>query len=69
MLVRGDENIASVDEVQLLTMERNDVLKEVREQLSRAHNRMKRYAYKHRREVSFEVVELVYLKIHSYKLK
>lgn len=63
MLVWGDENRTSVDEVQQLTKDRNDMLRELRELKSKAQNRMRQQADKHRREVIFEVGDSVYLKI------
>lgn len=69
VLVRGNENSTIVDEVQMLTKERNDMLSELREQLGKAHKRMKQYDDKNRREVNFEVGDLVYLKTQPYKMK
>ncbi|XP_047171508.1 uncharacterized protein LOC124839662 [Vigna umbellata] len=49
--------------------DRNHMLDELKEHLVQAQNRMCKQANKHRREVEFEVGDVVYLKIQPYKLK
>ena len=49
--------------------ERDAALDELRNQLLRAQNHMKKQADQNRREVEFPVGELVYLKIQPYMLK
>ena len=44
-----------------------DILKVLRENLQVAHNQQKLYADRHRIERSFEVGDLVYLRLQSYK--
>jgi hypothetical protein len=68
-IIRGDASFSAVQKVNKLTGERNVMLREMQEQLLKAHDRMRAQANKHRREVEFEVGEMVYLKIAPYKLK
>ncbi|KAJ1383055.1 Chromo-like domain superfamily [Sesbania bispinosa] len=49
--------------------ERNHMLDELKEQLVRAQNKMRTQANKHRREVEYQVRDVVFLKIQPYKLK
>lgn len=58
-----------VDEVSRMTTERNLILDELKGNLERAQNRMKQQANKHRRDVQYEVGDIVYLKIQPYKLR
>jgi hypothetical protein len=69
MLVKGDVQLSAVDEVNRLTAERNVALKEMQEQLLKAQDMMRSQANKHRREVEFQVGDMVYLKIQPYKLQ
>jgi hypothetical protein len=69
MLVKGDMNLSAVEEVNRLTAERNIMLKEMQDQLLRAQDVMRAQANKHRREVEYQVGDMVYLKIQPYKLK
>lgn len=62
-------NLSSVEEVNRLTAQRNYMLEEMREQLLKAQNRMRVQANKHRREVEYQVGDMVHLKIQPYKLK
>ena len=48
---------------------RDVVLDELKENLRLAQQRMKLLADKHRRELTFEVGDWVYLKIQPYRLK
>ncbi|MCI10865.1 hypothetical protein A2U01_0031962, partial [Trifolium medium] len=69
VFVRGDTNLSAVDEVNKLTAERNVMIRELQEQLLKAHNLMRNQANKHRRPVDYEVGDMVFLKIQPYKLK
>lgn len=69
VVIRGDVGYTAVEEVDRLTAERNEVLDELKTQLIGAQNRMKQQADKKRREVEFQVGDLVFLKIQPYKLK
>lgn len=52
-----------------LTTERNEMLKEMQEQLLKAQYQMRAHANKHMREVTYEVGDMVNMKIAPYKLK
>lgn len=69
MLVRGDAQVSAVNEVNKLTAERNVMIRELQEQLLKAQDVMRNQANKHRREVEYEVGDMVFLKIQPYKLK
>ncbi|KAI5416668.1 hypothetical protein KIW84_041625, partial [Lathyrus oleraceus] len=69
VLVRGDAQVSAVDEVNKLTAERNVMIRELQEQLLKAQDVMRNQANKHRREVEYEVGDMVFLKIQPYKLK
>lgn len=69
VIIRGNDSLTSVDEVEKMTAERNLIIDELKENLEKAQNRMKQQANKHRRDVQYEVGDLVYLKIQPYKLK
>ncbi|CAJ2641126.1 unnamed protein product [Trifolium pratense] len=69
ILVKGDVSLSSVEEVNRLTAERNEMLGELREQLLKAQDVMRSQANKHRRNVKFKAGDMVYLKIQPYKLK
>lgn len=69
MLVRGDTPFSAVDELNKLTAERNVILKELQDPLLKAQDFMRSQANKHRREVEYEVGEMVFLKIQPYKIK
>ncbi|WVY93416.1 hypothetical protein V8G54_032504 [Vigna mungo] len=69
VLIRGDMIQSSVEEVNRLMADRNHMLDELKEHLVLAQNRMCKQANKHRREVEFQVGDVVYLKIQPYKLK
>ncbi|KAJ1410466.1 Chromo/chromo shadow domain [Sesbania bispinosa] len=58
-----------VEKVNRLMADRNHMLDELKEHLVQAQNRMCNQANKHRREVEFQVGDVVYLKIQPYKLK
>lgn len=67
--IRGDVNVSFVDEVHILTTERNEMLEEMQEQLLRAQNIMRNQAKKHGREMEYNRGDVVYLLITPYKLK
>jgi hypothetical protein len=69
VLIRGDVNLSAVEEVNKLTAERNAMLREMQEQLLRAQDVVRAQANKHRREVEYQVGDMVYLKIQPYKLR
>lgn len=69
VLIRGDADHTSIEEVDRSIAARNDLLKELQEQLLKAQNRMKTQANSHRREVEFQVGDMVYLKMQPYKMK
>jgi hypothetical protein len=69
VLIRGDVSLSAVDEVNKLTAERNEMIKEMRDQLLKAQDQMRVQANKHRREVEYQVGDMVYLKIQPYKLQ
>lgn len=69
VLIKGDVHHSSVDEVSRLTAERNDMVRELQEQLVKAQDRMRAQANNHRRAVDYQVGEMVYLKIQPYKMK
>jgi len=58
-----------VEDVKLLMEDRNQMLEELQFQMNRAQNRMQQVADKKRREVIFDIGDLVYLKIHPYRMK
>jgi hypothetical protein len=62
--VPGTSRIQAVDES---LRDRDAILKELRHNLSLAQNRMKCQAGQHRRDVSFEVGDHVYLKLQPYR--
>ncbi|KAI5408711.1 hypothetical protein KIW84_054516 [Lathyrus oleraceus] len=69
VLIRGDIPGSAIDEVNKLTMERNLMIKELQKQLLRAQDLIRSQANKHRREVEYEVEDMVFVKIQPYKMK
>jgi hypothetical protein len=69
VLIKGDVSLSAVEEVNKLTAERNVMLREMQEQLLKAQDQMRAQANKHRREVEYQVGDMVYLKIQPYKLR
>lgn len=69
VLVKGDTPFSVVDEVNKLIAERNMMLKEMHEQLLKAQDVMRSQANKHRRQMDYEVGDMVFLKIQPYKMK
>ncbi|CAH9099513.1 unnamed protein product [Cuscuta epithymum] len=68
-LILGDATRTAVEEVTKLTAERNEMIKELKQNLAMAQNRMKQQADKNRRDVQLEVGDRVFLKIQPYKMK
>lgn len=68
-LLKGDMNELAVEEVNRLDAQRNVMLAEMKEQLTKARDKMRTQANKHRREVEYEIGDMVYSKIQPYKLK
>ena len=54
------------DNVEELIKDRDNILIELRENLEVAQNKMKKASYKHRRDVEYDVRDLVYLKLRPY---
>lgn len=69
VLIRGDVHHSIVEEVSRLTAERNDMVRELLEQLVKARDRMRAQANKPRRAMEYQVGDMVYLKIQPYKMK
>lgn len=59
--------ISPVQAVDDYLRDRDTILRELRLNLSRAQERMKNYVDQHRREVTFEVGDYVYLKLQPYR--
>ena len=62
-LLRLVEEASKVDEVNVQIHEWNKILNELKENLSKAQNRMKKFADVKRREVSLEIGDLVFVKL------
>jgi hypothetical protein len=52
-------SLSAVEEVTKLTAKRNEMIKIMRDQLLKAQDRMRVQANKHRREVEYQVGEMV----------
>ena len=63
LLLRGDTHPTSNSEVNQMLEDRNKMFDVLKEQLCLAQNRMKVQADKHRREVEYQVGDMVFLKI------
>ena len=68
-MLRLVEEASKVDEVNVQIHERNHILNELKENLSKAQNRMKKFVDVKRREVSLEVGNLVFVKLQPYRLR
>lgn len=68
-LFKWEDCESAVEDVNEYIRARNIILGDLKENLTKAQERMKHYADKHRREVQYEVGDLVYLKISPYKLR
>lgn len=60
------EEDSKVEEVNIMIKERNLILDELKENLIKAQERIKRVTDKKIREIEFEVGEYVFLKIQTY---
>ena len=69
VLIRGDVHPTSNPEVNQMLEDRNQMIDVLKEQLCLAQNRMKVQADKHRREVEYQVGDMVFLKIQPYRFK
>lgn len=69
LLVRFERGSTPLSAVEQQLIERDEVLEDLRGQLLRAQSYMKRTADSKRRDVQFEVGDLVYLKIRPYRRK
>ncbi|KAH0773802.1 hypothetical protein KY290_010939 [Solanum tuberosum] len=64
-----DDTTSAVEEVNEQVRTKNLILTKLNEHLLQAQQRMKNQADRHRRELTFEIGELVYLKLRAYKLR
>jgi len=64
-----DDTTSAVQEVNEQVRIRNLILTELKEHLLQAQQRIKNQADRHRRELTFEIAEMVYLKLQPYKLR
>lgn len=62
--VPGTSQLKAVDSY---LRNRDDILKELRSHLVRAQSRMKQFADQNRRDVSFAIVDFVYVKLQLYR--
>lgn len=68
-VVRIGNQQTPVDSLDQFLLERDVTLGELQFNIMKAQKRMKHYADKKRRDVTYEVGDLLYLKIRSYKQK
>lgn len=66
-LIRAGHNTTPVDNLDQLLQERDAIIDDLNYHLLRAQHRMQKWANKKRRHVSFEVGDLVYLKLQPYR--
>ena len=69
ILFRGETYPSKVLEVQALVATRDEVLAELKDNLSLAQQRMKFFADQRRREVQFELGDWVFLKFQPYRMR
>ena len=69
ILFRGETYPSKVEEVRSLIASRDEILAELKENLTLAQQRMKLFADRHRREVSYELGDWVFLKLQPYRMK
>lgn len=68
-LLRGTTIPSAVEEVNQLTQERDQILHDLKDNLTKAQVQMKAYADRSRRAVTLSVGDWVYLKLQPYRLK
>lgn len=66
-LLRYEKGLTANAELEEQLLERDAILVEVKKHLVHAQQLMKNNADKHRRDVEFEVGEMVYLKLRPYR--
>ena len=69
MLFKGETCPSNAKEVQSLMASRDEILAELKENLTLAQQRMKLFADRHRREVSYEPGNWAFLKLQPYRMK
>ncbi|WVZ02752.1 hypothetical protein V8G54_023558 [Vigna mungo] len=69
LLLKGSTIPSKVQSVNQLQQERDEILRELKDDLCKAQEQNKKQANKHRREVEFQVGDWVYLKLQPYRLK
>ncbi|WVZ08755.1 hypothetical protein V8G54_022101 [Vigna mungo] len=69
LLLKGSTIPSKVQSVNQLQQERDEILRELKENLCKAQDQNKVQANKHRRAVEFQVGDWVYLKLQPYRLK
>ncbi|KAJ1410955.1 Chromo-like domain superfamily [Sesbania bispinosa] len=67
--LKGTTIPSAVEEVNKLTEERDVMLHDLKANLVKAQDQMKRFADKHRRDIHFEEGDWVYLKLQPYRLR
>jgi hypothetical protein len=68
-LLKGSTIPSAVEEVHVLTQERNQMLHELKSNIVKAQVQMKTYADQSRRPVTLSTGDWVYLKLQPYRLK
>ncbi|KAL5555887.1 hypothetical protein UlMin_038123 [Ulmus minor] len=68
-LIRFQEDISVVEDVNVQLRLRNQCLDLLKENLEKSQNRMKQYADSHRRELQFQQGDQVWLKLRPYRLR
>ena len=69
LLIKGAEVPSKMEEVNRLSQDRDELLKELRENLLKAQDQMKKYADSHRRELTLQEGDWVFLKLQPYRMK
>ena len=69
LLVKGADIPSRLEEVNQLSKDRDELLQELRNNLLKAQDQMKRYANNHRRELIFQEGDWVFLKLQPYRMK
>ncbi|CAM8975817.1 unnamed protein product [Rhodiola kirilowii] len=66
-LIPYEPHSSSVQQVDQLLIDRDQILKDLKEQLSRAQQVMKTRADNHRRDIQFKIGDYVYVKLRPYR--